>query len=330
MNGAGGGTHPVEAISALVDGELGRVERATVETHLASCASCRVLLEDLRRLAGAVPEAGVPDLPEGLGARIQARLARESVVPRRGRFALPAAVAATVGAVAILATLHFRPTVPEAVIGTEPTADLERVAPQPPRETDLGPAVPRTGALSSKDDLPRRDEMPQAPPESSRPDRSSDNAVASRTETTEPPPRESQTESLAAPEKEKRAIAGKVAAGAPAAPPAALRVKDEDARFRATAEATPCAAKWRLPRETVWPSPRDVDPSSALARLAREASGSAVDGRDDRGRYVALEIPAAAWPGTLRSLEALGVRVDTDAPLPPEDADCVLLEVRLP
>ncbi len=66
-------SHPLEELSAYLDGELEPAVRAQVEAHLAGCARCAAALDDLRLLA----EAGggeAPPVPAGLAERIAARL----------------------------------------------------------------------------------------------------------------------------------------------------------------------------------------------------------------------------------------------------------------
>jgi len=52
--------HPLDDLSAYLDGELDPARRATVETHLAACDGCRARLSELRataRLIAALPSA---------------------------------------------------------------------------------------------------------------------------------------------------------------------------------------------------------------------------------------------------------------------------------
>ena len=83
--------HPTARLSALVDGELDGPDRTDVEAHLAACADCRAVVDDLRTLlagAAAWPTPAPPaDLWPGIAARLDARAS--SVVP----FAPPAATA---------------------------------------------------------------------------------------------------------------------------------------------------------------------------------------------------------------------------------------------
>lgn len=82
--------HPVEALSALLDGELDGPARRSVESHLEECEGCRGLIEDLKTLDRAVAAEPVPAPPPDLAHRIMAAL------PEHGanRTAVPPAVTA--------------------------------------------------------------------------------------------------------------------------------------------------------------------------------------------------------------------------------------------
>jgi hypothetical protein len=79
--------HETERLSEYLDGGLSADERAEVARHLAACAECAGLLDELRAVAAnaaALPE--VPparDLWPGIQARLAPRRGRESVAPRR-------------------------------------------------------------------------------------------------------------------------------------------------------------------------------------------------------------------------------------------------------
>jgi len=76
--------HPLEDLTALLDGALPSDRAAEVERHLAACAACRA---DERRLRGAVAALASlpppPDLPPFFGARLEARLREERERGRR-------------------------------------------------------------------------------------------------------------------------------------------------------------------------------------------------------------------------------------------------------
>ena len=93
--------HPVDDLTALVDGALTPADRAAVEAHLATCEACRAERDRIARtlaLVGLVP-AATPS--PGFEARFYARLAAERAAPRHGlreriawRFVAPALAAA--------------------------------------------------------------------------------------------------------------------------------------------------------------------------------------------------------------------------------------------
>jgi len=74
MSHDGSRSHPVEALSAFLDQEIGAAERKEIEAHLLACPGCRALLEDLRRLDAAVGAEVAPPVPAGLAGRIRSRL----------------------------------------------------------------------------------------------------------------------------------------------------------------------------------------------------------------------------------------------------------------
>lgn len=138
-------SHPVETISAWLDGEASPEEHALVEAHLASCAACRVLAEDLKRLARASAEETLPPVPGDLEARIAWRLRSEAKKARPGRWRsfLPLTAVASLAAVALLVVLvreqHLAPPIsmsrplppasPEAAPNAQAPAlqDLDRI-----------------------------------------------------------------------------------------------------------------------------------------------------------------------------------------------------------
>jgi hypothetical protein len=84
--------HPVESLSALLDGEVTDRERRALEAHLAACPPCRDRLEDLRVIDRALGAEAVPPVPESLAARIRERL--EERAPLRAT-PLPSTTVAT-------------------------------------------------------------------------------------------------------------------------------------------------------------------------------------------------------------------------------------------
>ncbi len=75
--------HPLEDLTALLDGALAPDQAARVRDHLAGCAACRAQEARLRGAVAALsalPPA--PDLPPFFGARLEARLREERSRPR--------------------------------------------------------------------------------------------------------------------------------------------------------------------------------------------------------------------------------------------------------
>ncbi len=103
--------HSAERLSALLDGALPLGERLEVEAHLEGCERCRLLLDDLRTLSADLRAEAVPEVPRGLKEKVRAALdaerGRRTVVPFRVGWKIPAAVAATLGGIALVA-ISFR------------------------------------------------------------------------------------------------------------------------------------------------------------------------------------------------------------------------------
>lgn len=89
--------HPVELLSASIDGEIRPAEAAALEAHLEGCVECRGLLEDFRKLEGTIADEAPPAVPAELRERILAGLtSRPSALPVPfWRQALPLAAAAS-------------------------------------------------------------------------------------------------------------------------------------------------------------------------------------------------------------------------------------------
>ena len=151
--------HPRDLLSEYLDDELGLEERASVDRHLAGCEDCRVELGALRRLARALAEESVPHVPVDLEARIARGVDAATVVrPKRWRFALPATVAATLGAIGLLVALQWR----DGRVSV-PAAPAPAPAPAPE------PTMPRSGqAMPSyapaPQALPEQEVLPPPPP----------------------------------------------------------------------------------------------------------------------------------------------------------------------
>jgi hypothetical protein len=149
--------HPRDLLSEYLDDELGLAERGAIDRHLAACEDCRAHLEALRRLARAVADLDVPpvplDLPERIGRRIDfTRIAR----PRKFQFAVPATIAATVGAVGLLIALQWRGGRVGAPAQHEPSADLELHDLTSPADRPSSSAAPDVSAERESAAAPQR------------------------------------------------------------------------------------------------------------------------------------------------------------------------------
>jgi hypothetical protein len=79
--------HVRERLSAYLDDEVDREERAAIDTHLAECPACSRWLEDLALVDSAVAGLPLPE-PEGdaeFAARVRARIEAEGARPARAR-----------------------------------------------------------------------------------------------------------------------------------------------------------------------------------------------------------------------------------------------------
>jgi hypothetical protein len=332
MSDARAGGHPIEAISALVDGELSPAERASVEAHVASCAACRELLEDIRRLALATPEAGIPEVPDGLAARIAARRDAAHTVRPRGRFVVPFAVAATLASVALVSTIHFRqarlasdlppPGAPPSALPSPtsgPAAAPARAAPEAP-PTKAAPETPpvelrRPAFGVAPPSTPAPAPLPRPADEGSSRDEDVTRGAAGG-ETGAYQPRSSSgerdaPEDLAAPS---------------ASPKAAL--KQDAVGFRGQG-AFACPAPWPAPGEARWVSLPAPEAGGELLAAALDEGGTASAATDERGDFVTIRVPAGGWPGLKDRLRSLGSTLPPEPNDPPSGARCVVLVVRL-
>jgi hypothetical protein len=144
--------HVTEHLSAYLDDELGAAERAAVDAHLRTCASCASELTGLRRLvhyAATVPDRDtVPprDLWPGIRARIERSNVVEFTAPDRGtprRFSFSAmqlaAAAALLVAVSAGTTWWLRGGMPLAA-GTT-TSDIIHAEIEPTPDADAARLV---------------------------------------------------------------------------------------------------------------------------------------------------------------------------------------------
>jgi anti-sigma factor RsiW len=140
--------HVPERLSAYLDGELGREERAAVDEHLGACAECAQRLEELAALdevARSLPVAAPAGYFEALPARVRARLEARRRVPRVPVWSWAAAAALLLAALTP-AVLQRAPL---------PAAPPQQ---QPPPATRA--EEPSARLLESKDDSLKRHQEP--------------------------------------------------------------------------------------------------------------------------------------------------------------------------
>lgn len=75
----------LELIEAYHDGELVPETRSSVKEHIAGCATCRKRLDELGELSGLVRRSGAESPPEGMDARIRAKVAEAAAARRAAR-----------------------------------------------------------------------------------------------------------------------------------------------------------------------------------------------------------------------------------------------------
>ena len=143
--------HPLESLSALLDGELTDAEGRDVEAHLAGCASCARHLRDLTAvdaMARGLPPVAVPDgYLEALPARVRARIRAERSPARRAPWVWPLAAGF---AIAVLAPLVLREGRPKesALVESDRVAPAPEVEPSPVIEAEEPAAVPPPSELA--------------------------------------------------------------------------------------------------------------------------------------------------------------------------------------
>jgi Putative zinc-finger len=308
-----------ERLSALLDGELARDERALVEAHLASCPECSGELAHLARMLGMLHALPAERAPIGFVDRVMtaarptpwyARLGRHLVQPWRVK--IPLEVAALL-VVALGAVYVFQKT-PEL----QQAARQEAPAPPPPAAPE--PAAPTRGpqpAPSSAAKPAERKEEPGPPATAPAPPSAAPARDATRVES--PTLESAMKEEVAPPGKS----GAKDASGAnlmkdaarPAAPPEGDRAREKKAATGrsdappATQEAQPEARSQRLGR--VAPSA----PSAARQLVAPDASGRLAVGDREAAE---------------RALADLRARLGATEALRREAADGVLVEVLVP
>jgi hypothetical protein len=158
--------HPVEALSALLDGEVAEGERVSIEAHLTGCGVCRDLLEDMRLLDCAVVAEAPPPVPVDLASRIREKLdapaSSGAAAPspwrraRRRRRDLRLAAAACILVGGLVWILRPGPTIGAKDQGTPPPASpvaapekQDRIAVEPSEARTQVSAPPASGPRAS-------------------------------------------------------------------------------------------------------------------------------------------------------------------------------------
>lgn len=164
--------HPLDQLSAFLDGELAPDARASVETHLRQCAACALHLEELaavdtlaRSVPAEAPAGYFQALPGRVVQRLPPRAARARAIPV-WTWALAAGLIVAVAGPLVLQ--QHRASEPvhapaEAPFAAVPQASTpEQPARRPAPETAAGPAA--TLARVPLQSAPGRGDAPMAPP----------------------------------------------------------------------------------------------------------------------------------------------------------------------
>ncbi len=148
--------HVTELLSAHLDGQVSRGERASIAAHLETCEACRAHLESLRTTVMVLHQAEPVRAPEGFRAQVRARMEAEARRPvRRWRFPQVTWSWKTAGAVVTVALIGLftvnvlREQFPASLgergapkaVRTPPAASVDRAAPPTP-----GMIAPQAGA----------------------------------------------------------------------------------------------------------------------------------------------------------------------------------------
>jgi hypothetical protein len=316
------GDHPVELLSAYLDESLSEVERRLVEVHLRQCGNCAALLADLRTLADDLRDEAIPDVPTQLERAVRRTLDREDaprrVVPLPARWHVPATVAATLGAAALM-VVAFRFLPGEAVRrGPAPAPAMESpsrssVFPEPREKGNRGP-FPQTQVPVAES----AGESAEPPPYSTA------------------PPRSDRPESAPVPGGSESRAGDRDIAALSASPDDGLRAKagppaqTTGSYYREVLTLRPgpeCDRSFRPHAATL--RKYGPDPESAISsadRFVEALEGTIIvsDRHPDERRY---EVRAEDWDRLRDYLLEAGFVSDDAARPVPEDADCVSVRI---
>ncbi|HEV8375809.1 MAG TPA: zf-HC2 domain-containing protein, partial [Candidatus Polarisedimenticolia bacterium] len=168
--------HLHELISAMADGTLTPEEAAQAQIHLKDCADCRQLLHDIRRIATAVGEEGVPPVPGYLAGRIREHLITGGAFESRSlspaipfwKSPFPLAAAATLLLVSVIwlawpGGSHVSPPPPaqgepQTELGKDTMGERDSAKPEAPppaaRPSESVPMAPKTAQEKAQAPVP--------------------------------------------------------------------------------------------------------------------------------------------------------------------------------
>lgn len=304
--------HSVERLSAYLDGALSEAERLEVEAHLAGCEECRRILDDLRTLSADLRAERVPEVPLDLERRIRRALdaerGRGTVVPFSRRWRIPATIAATLGAIALVAlSFRFLPLESRAPAGFAERARIEVPVetpgtPGPPSpEPPPAPPVPEKAAKTAWVRDEKAEVVAGVAAEADR----TELGVTSETNRAAPTP---ERVAAAADEQARRA-----------APPALYR-------STITIPPGPECEETAEPFEA--PLRATAGDLEAIARFVETLGGGVVstEGRPFARKF---EVQVDRWPRLLEHLSAQGFVAETDPKEIPPGANCVRVRVEV-
>jgi outer membrane protein OmpA-like peptidoglycan-associated protein len=169
--------HPLELISARIDGEITPGETRFLEAHLRSCSACQGREAELRAIASGLAASPVPSPPAEAFERLLARLRRQESAPLASVTVLPVAetidaaelsrpvtifrrvaagvAAATIVTMTVFVVLQGSPPVDERMLESEPRAFQPSALSAPP---------PPTPAPAAEILMTAGDPVPDAPP----------------------------------------------------------------------------------------------------------------------------------------------------------------------